>query len=191
MLREFVAHIEPKLLGQLVEVVFDKMQLAGEAGSLLKIEEEIRDAVAKARQQWRVGPLATQMNLFGEKKPVERQQRFDLSGITDSEFFERAEARVIEALRTYAEQAEIGQRFRRRLFVADAVRGFAFVDLSHKQFDIVLMNPPFGLPPDRVFNLLKANIPLAYTNLYAAFLMRSGDLCRNGLVVQLPLARSS
>ena len=41
MLKEFVGQLEPKLLGQVVEVVFDKMKLAGEAGSLLKIEEEI------------------------------------------------------------------------------------------------------------------------------------------------------
>jgi hypothetical protein len=44
MLKDFVAQLEPKLLGQVVQVVFDKMKLAGEAGSLLKIEEEIRDA---------------------------------------------------------------------------------------------------------------------------------------------------
>ena len=49
MLKEFVGQLEPKLLGQVVEVVFDKMKLAGEAGSLLKIEEEIRDAVAAPR----------------------------------------------------------------------------------------------------------------------------------------------
>lgn len=52
MLKEFVGQLEPKLLGQLVEVVFDKMKLAGEAGSLLKIEEEIRDALAEAKKQW-------------------------------------------------------------------------------------------------------------------------------------------
>src|SRR6266704_6425264 len=28
----------------------------------------------------------------------------------------------------------------------DAVRGFAFVDLCHKVFDVALMNPPFGDP---------------------------------------------
>ena len=44
MLREFTASLAPKVLGQLVEVVFEKMKLAGEAGSLLKIEEEIGDA---------------------------------------------------------------------------------------------------------------------------------------------------
>ena len=144
MLKEFVAQIEPRVLGQLVEVVFEKMKLAGEAGSLLKIEEEIRDAVAEARKQWRIGPVATQMRLFGEQTPVERQQRFDLSGITDAQFFEQTEAKVVEALRNYAERAQNGQRLQRRLFADDAVRGFAFVDLCHKQFDVVLMNPPFG-----------------------------------------------
>ena len=36
MLKEFVADLQPKVLGHLVEVVFDKMKLAGEAGSLLE-----------------------------------------------------------------------------------------------------------------------------------------------------------
>src|SRR5208337_1834006 len=63
MLKEFVGQLEPKLLGQLVEVIFDKMKLAGEAGSLLKIQEEIRDVVSEARRQWRIGPVPTQLRL--------------------------------------------------------------------------------------------------------------------------------
>ena len=67
MLKDFVAQLEPKLLGQVVEVVFDKMKLAGETGSLLKIEEEIRDAVAAPRS-----------NGFGRppELPIERANRF-------------------------------------------------------------------------------------------------------------------
>jgi hypothetical protein len=30
------------------------MQLAGEAGSLLKIEEEIRDAIDEAHREWKI-----------------------------------------------------------------------------------------------------------------------------------------
>src|SRR6476620_11152154 len=56
MLKDFINELEPKILGQLVEVVFDKMKLAGEAGSLLKIEEELRAAVASAKEQWSKGP---------------------------------------------------------------------------------------------------------------------------------------
>src|SRR5438876_6069577 len=112
-LKEFVGQIEPKLLGQLVEVVFDKMKLAGEAGSLLKIEEEIRDAVAEARKQWLAGPVSIQRSLFDDDKPVVRQQRFDFSGITDAQFFEQAETKVAEALRKYAETAHEGQPHQR------------------------------------------------------------------------------
>lgn len=41
LLKEFTATLQPKVLGQLVEVVFQKMKLAGEAGSLLEIEEDM------------------------------------------------------------------------------------------------------------------------------------------------------
>ena len=158
MLKEFVGQLEPKLLGQVVEVVFDKMKLAGEAGSLLKIEEEIRDAVAAAKKQWvrettqatdRKGQplLFTQAAMDRLAGKPEQPSLFDLSDITDDQFFERAEAEVIEALRQYAEKAQDGQRLQRRLFTEDAVRGFAFVDLCQKRYDVVLMNPPFGELP--------------------------------------------
>jgi len=52
LLQEFTANVQPRVLGQLVEHIFDKMQLAGEAGSLLKIEEEIREVVEHAREEF-------------------------------------------------------------------------------------------------------------------------------------------
>src|SRR5437868_3943682 len=128
MLKEFVGQLEPKLLSQVVEVVFAKMKLAGEAGSLLKIEEEIRDAVAAAKKQWatravdRKGQplLFTQAMMDRLAGKPEQQSLFDLTDITDGQFFEQAEA---EALREYAEKAQNGQRLQRRLFMEDAVRG--------------------------------------------------------------------
>ena len=62
--REFTAGLKPRVLGQLVDVVFDKMKLAGEAGSLLKMEDEIKDAVTEARKQWLEGPKPEQQFLF-------------------------------------------------------------------------------------------------------------------------------
>jgi hypothetical protein len=54
----------PGCLGQIVDEVFEKMKLAGEAGSLLKIEEEIKDAVAAAGKQWREGRSPSNNSLF-------------------------------------------------------------------------------------------------------------------------------
>jgi hypothetical protein len=182
MLEEFVGQLEPKLLGQLVEVVFDKMKLAGEAGSLLKIEEEIRDAVAEARRQWLTGPVSIQRSLFDDDQPVVRQQRFDFSGITDAQFFEQAEAKVIDALRNYAEMSNNDQRLQRHLFTEDAVRGFAFVDLCNKRFDVVLMNPPFGEAVPTTRAILGTSYTDAAADLGACFIDRAISLLsENGL----------
>jgi hypothetical protein len=59
----------------------------------------------------------------------EQRSLFDLSDITDDQFFDEAETKVIEALRIYAEKTQNGDRLQRRLFAEDAVRGFGFVDL--------------------------------------------------------------
>ena len=55
LLDEFLVDLQPKAIAQLVQAVFDKMKLAGEAGSLLQIEEEIADAVAGAKSKWLAG----------------------------------------------------------------------------------------------------------------------------------------
>ena len=149
-LEEFIeAHLsatpEHKLLGQLVRRVFDAMKLAGEAGSLLKIEEEIAGAVAEAKQKWLADPKPEQGRLFADDTapPTQKERGLDVTGITDETFWEQAEERIYAALQTYAEQAEHGG-YQRRLFADDAARGFAFIDLCRKRYDVVLMNPPFG-----------------------------------------------
>src|SRR5262249_34981830 len=73
-------------------------------------------------------------------------------------------------------------RLQRRLFTEDAERGFAFIDLCHKPFDVVLMNPPFGTPPEQVFSYLKKSSPLGYVDLYPAFIARACEFCRHGFV---------
>ena len=180
MLKDFVTQLEPKLLGQLVEVVFDKMKLAGEAGSLLKIEEEIRDAVATAKKQWLAGPVMAQRSLFDNDEPKPQQLRFDFSGISDDEFFEQAESKVVEALRHYAEQAQNGERLQRRLFADDAMRGFALVDLCRQRFDAVLMNPPFGNPPEDARSYCEHAYLHWNKNILCAFFSRAHAMLKTG-----------
>ena len=144
MLDEFASELQPKVVGQLVRRVFEAMKLAGEAGSLLKIEDEIIGAVAEAKKQWLKTPKPEQIRLFGDSRPIQEEFGFDLAGITDETFWEEAEGRIYAALQVYSEQAENGTGFWRRLFAEDAASGFAFVDLCRKRYDTILMNPPFG-----------------------------------------------
>ncbi len=176
MRREFTAGLKPRVLGQIVDEVFEKMKLAGEAGSLLKIEEEIKDAVAAAGKQWREGPKPEQQILFPSMdtpRPKQQELRFDVKGITDERFWDQAEDRILDALKEYAERAENGHATRRRLFAEDAARGFAFIDLCRKRYDTVLMNPPFGESAPKTDKYLRQAYPLGYIDLYTAFLDRA------------------
>jgi hypothetical protein len=191
MLKDFVDQLEPKVLGQVVEVIFYKMKLAGEAGALLKIEEEIRDTVSAAKKQWlrettratdRKGEplLFVQAVMDKVAGKADQSSLFDLSGITDDQFFEQAEAKVVEVLRKYAEIAKNGDRLQRKLFAEDTVQGFAFVDLSHKRFDVVLMNPPFGNPSKNSRKYLSSTYPKLWADMYASFMSRAIDLLLEG-----------
>jgi hypothetical protein len=191
MLKEFVCNLEPKVLSQVVEVVFDKMSLAGEAGSLLQIREELREAVAAAKQQYgretthavdRRGRTLlfseAEMQRLGGGSP--QGSLFDLSGVTDDQFFEQAEAKALDALRQYAEEAQEAKQLQRRLFTEDAVRGFAFIDLFQRPFDVVLMNPPFGSPSKASKEYLDRHYPQSKNDLFATFIDRGLSLLNTG-----------
>lgn len=172
-LEQFVAGLEPKVIGQLVRVVFEKMQLAGEAGSLLKIEEEIASVAAEAKKQWLAGPKAEQGRLFADdKRPKQAELGLDFSGITDEAFWEKAEERIYAALQAYAEQADTGHGYQRRLFADDAARGFAFIDLCRQRYDVVLINPPFGEPSKKSKEYIETTAAAAKADIYTAFLFR-------------------
>jgi hypothetical protein len=177
LLREFTSRLEVPALGYLVEQVFDKMQLAGEAGSLLKIEEEIRNIIAEAKRLWKAGPKLTQMGLFGEAlaKPEQIDLPLDFTGITDERFWESAEEKLYQALQDYAEAAgEHG--YQRRLFAEDSARGFAFIDLFRKRYDVVVMNPPFGEASAGWKTKFEVLYPVTKHNLYGAFIEKGVEL---------------
>jgi hypothetical protein len=194
MLKEFIAQLQPRLLGHLVEVVFDEMKLAGEAGSLLKIEEDLRDAIAEAKQRWvaeheqatdRKGrPLLfsrAEMERLANKPP--QPQLFDLSEITDERFWSEAEYHVLTALRSYAAHASNDGKLQRQLFAENASQGFALIDVCSTKHDVVLMNPPFGEPTPLLKVYLEQAYPRTKTDAYAAFIERSLRLAsRRGLV---------
>lgn len=169
MLGEFVAGIQPPVLGQLVHEIFEEMALASEAGSLLKIEEALRKRITAAKAQWENEPQVEQMALFGDGRPVQAQLGYDLSGITEAQFWSEAEGRILEALEQYARET---RDVRRSLFAQDAERGFAFIDLCRRKFDVVLMNPPFGDASKASKAYIEKMYPRTKNDLYAAFVER-------------------
>jgi hypothetical protein len=172
MLLEFTRTLQPAMLGNMVRTIFDKMQLASEAGSLLKIEEEIREAVLEARQRWLLLSRPGQLALWPDQSRPTQQQLFEETGITSKEFWNGAEAQVIEALHQYDRSVSNGKGLARQLFAGDAAQGFAFIDICQKQFAVVLMNPPFGEPSKPSKSYIEYTYRRTKNDIYAAFIER-------------------
>jgi hypothetical protein len=187
LLREFITREFPagehEVFLRLLEAVFDKMQMAGEAGSLLKIEEEIRSAIEDARRDWQKIP---------EHLPglAADDQTSDLRNLTSdpaprpltADFWGGIEERIYSALRDYAERAESSGGFQRRLFAEDAARGFAFIDVCRKRYDVALMNPPFGEYQELLRPYFGINYPISKNDLIGMFIERCLDLSSGGMV---------
>jgi hypothetical protein len=187
LLEEFIArhlsgNAEDKVVAWMLGRVFDAMTLAGEAGSLLKIEEEIAAIVGEAKKQWRQGPKLAQSTFFAEEAERITQRALDLdtSAITDATFWARAEERIDAALKDYAAFAEGDGAYRRRLFAGDAARAFAFIDLCRKRYDVVLMNPPFGAASAGWKSTFERAYPRSKNDLYAAFVERGVEVQQAG-----------
>jgi hypothetical protein len=149
---EFAARLDPPLLRDLFKKMVGESRLAGELGTLLRVEEGIAGELGRAREQF-----VKQRQMTGflpGLEPAVKQGSLDLSGIDDDQFFHEAETRIVDALRAFAETATGSASVRRKLFAGDAAQGVALIDLARTQFDVVLMNPPFGacsLPAKKEF----------------------------------------
>jgi hypothetical protein len=199
LLREFVEREFPaaqrSVCLRLLEAIFDKMQLAGEAGSLVKIEEEIRSAIEEARDSWQ--KLASKpAELFSTAELNQISTAPQLTGLEQAvsfltaDFWEHIEEQVYAALRDYAEQAENIGGFQRRLFAEDAARGFAFIDVCRKRYDVWVMNPPFGAVSTLYQSKYAATYPLSKADMACAFVERAMSLTSSGGRVGVLMTRT-
>ncbi len=179
LLEEFTQTLNPPLIGQLVKTVFNKMKLAGETGSLLKIEDELREAIQAAKKQLDEQPSEEQL-AFWPRVSKPKQLIFDLSGIqkTDEQFWNTLEEQVLTALKSYANQASNGKGYKRKLFAEDAARGFAFVDVCRRRYDVILMNPPFGEPSQPSKNYIEKNYGRSKGDVLTNFVERTLELSK-------------
>jgi len=156
----------------LVRTVWEEMKLAGEAGSLLKIEEALTAAIAKGRAEWEEKMPLFRVETF---QMIEEKPKVNYMKVVPGEgadFWARAEMLVLAALEEYASQVGNEVSYQRQLFVDDAAQGFAFIDLCRKRYDTVLMNPPFGDFTAEVKRWAIEVYPRTKNDIYAAFVER-------------------
>ncbi|MBW8191427.1 hypothetical protein K0504_10295 [Neiella marina] len=180
VLQEFTSQLKPTVLGQLVEVIFEKMQLAGEAGTLLKIEKEIEEAISGAKEIWlQQNQMLSQFPDLAKVAKSSGEVDFDVSDIDDEDFWLQAEQKILDALAQYSRSTSSSVTEQKRLFASDAAKGFSFIDLCKKRFDVVLMNPPFGIFSIRCKEFSTREYKYSYSDILSAFVERGIDFLRD------------
>src|SRR5262249_48701922 len=159
----------------LILSVWEQMRLASEAGSLLRIDEHIRGALAEARHQAFVPQKPVAPTLFEPGVPPQQTALEFTVGEDEHEFWEGAQQRLLNALADFAHRAVHGQSYMRRLFAENARQGFGFVELSLERFDVALMNPPFGAASASSKEYVERTYPRTKNDVYAAFVERGLD----------------
>lgn len=63
-----------------------------------------------------------------------------------------------------------------RLFAQDALQGLRLIDIASGKYDVLVMNPPFGLPAANAKSFLKEAYPDSWSDYYNAFITRATEL---------------
>lgn len=188
MLKQLTEQLD-KPMQRLLVKIWEKMQYAGEAGLLIKMEQEIEEEIEDLRKNWSRVNAIQAAGLFDseEKKAETNAANKKVVNLGKKEvkaaFFATVVERLQEALRTVSSRLSEEEGYENTLFANDAVRGFAFIELCQKRYDVILMNPPFGEGSESTIPYLDAHYPCWCKNLVCAFFDRMQELLVNdGLV---------
>jgi len=162
---------------KLVEKVWEKMAIAGEAGLLLKMEMEIDTLVDDVKRNWHKYAVDKEMRLELSdeirqdneeiKREIERVRR-----LNKEQFFCEVRTMLAQRISELAGRMSEDEGYENSLFSEDAARGLAFIELCMQRFDVIVMNPPFGEGSENSSKYLDDNYPNWCRNLVCAFFDR-------------------
>lgn len=181
LLRQLTESVD-KPMQKLLLKVWDKMKMAGEAGLLLKMEKEIEDEIDELRQNWSKVFKLQESGLFDTEAEKERTEsenrriRSLLRAEAKKEFFETVVERLEATIRDVASRMSNAEGYENALFTEDAIRGFAFIKMCYRKFDVIVMNPPFGEGSESTSPYLDKNYPAWCKNLVCAFFDRMQEM---------------
>lgn len=180
LLSEVVKHLDAPMR-KLVLHIWEIMQMAGETGLLLRVENEIDTKIQEIEKGLKEEAKNAQVKIgtSPEQKQLAKEAAKYASKEYRKEFLDKAESQVFITLKSLAEELYDGRAYQKLLFANDSTRGFAFIELCRQQYDVVVMNPPFGAASANSERYISVNYPNWAKNILAAFFSRMLELLNN------------
>lgn len=124
--------------------------------------------------------LVESLRLAGDLGILLRLETLVTTVRKQGDLFAPAAERIRAALDQFIHEEVNATNARRRLFADDAAHGLALLGLAEKQYDAVLMNPPFGEASQSTHERISAQSPEWGGNILCAFVSRSAELLAPG-----------
>jgi hypothetical protein len=180
----------PELQQRLFTVLWDNLQNVGELGSLVQVKEGVEMVLA----DW-VDAQAKRKGL-GKVIATNTLPLLEMAGMADDIYQQEAKQLVLQRQALEMQAQAIQQELltaieavagaeasdpSERLFAEDTARGLKLLQTLARQFDVVVMNPPYGsfVDRERVRKFVDTTYPLTKNNIYAAFIDRATQLVEN------------
>jgi hypothetical protein len=170
----------------LFKIVWENLQNVGELGSLIQVRESVtrvldewvdRQAKDKGVTRIRVPKDTGQLVLETIVTELERDQRMQME--LERRVLEDEAEQIRQELLTGLEAAARSEADpAQRLFAEDTARGLKLLEILSRQYDVVVMNPPYGFFVPRVKEFINTAYKLTKNNIYSAFVDRATQLVR-------------
>jgi hypothetical protein len=170
----------------LFKTIWENLQYVGELGSLIQVRESVtrvldewvdRQAKDKGITRIRAPKDTGQLVLETIVTEVERDQRKQMD--LERRLLEEEAEQIRQELLTGLEDAARSEPDpAQRLFAEDTARGLKLLEILSKQYDVVVMNPPYGSFVPRVKEFINAAYKLTKNNIYSVFVDRATQLVR-------------
>jgi len=182
-LKQFVEQMKlGPIYRRILTALQSRLKDSEQLGSLLRLEEEIRELVADERKRYeREGKTP---DLFGWHKEVfetEAGQR---------EFWEMLEIQIGQALDTFAREHAVSGA-EQTFFAGETAKGMRLLEIMAQRYDVVVTNPPYMTSRNMnsaLKNLVQKFYPATKSDLYACFIQRCGEWVKNrgrvGMIAQ-------
>ena len=162
----------------LIKFIWDKMKYVGEAGLLIKMEDEIDREIEYIKANWTKINKRKDLSFDSSAEDFEEQQRVANLNTKEAKdnFFQDIMSKLRKALIDLTQQLSESEGYENVLFAEDALRGLAFIEMCNMRFDAIVMNPPFGEGSVNTSSYFDTNYPAWCGNLVCAFFDRMQEM---------------
>jgi hypothetical protein len=158
--------------------LFREMEDIAQVGSLLRVEERFRQLLAEYRPASVALDADHQLGLDGLPQPTRQMSLAEAPG-GETWSPRRTLAEMLDHLRHFARDALEEADVNAQLFAVEAEKTLGLLDVLLQDYDVVVMNPPYGDTTAPAKDYLRDVYPNTANDIYASFIERAIDFIQS------------